>query len=477
MKSMSATKSIAKNFSWLLIGSIISGTINFIANVYIARILGAASFGLFRFAQAFLAYMILAVDSGLTTLGTLEVAKNKDRAYSIVANVFLIRVLIASTVFLLGYVIVIMIPMPWDMRALLIFTFIYVFYRAVNLDWAFQGMGQMAYMAFAKVFYAIFFFLLIFFFIRSANDLLKVPIIQSFTGLLISFVFVFLFISLYSSRLWPKISPIIMNKYFFEAIPLGAASFLIQIYNNMDTIMLGFLSNTQVVGYYNSAYQVYYLVLAFFIVWQATAIPVAGSKIKEDMVKAQIFLAKYLRLSMLAVIPAVILVFIASPLIIRVLYGNDYSEAVPALRWLIWTMIPCAVGYTYGLLLLIPSGHSRGFLWAVVGGALMNIVFNFLLIPQYNYVGAAIATIMAEIVVAIIAIYLSKRILYLPALSSIMRPCLFAFIAILLVFACYPIVRIIGSRWIIVINASVFLAVYSIAVFIYEREYIFDIIK
>ncbi|MDI6731882.1 MAG: flippase, partial [Candidatus Margulisbacteria bacterium] len=411
---MSATRSIAKNFSWLLVGSIISGTINFIANVYVARVLGAASFGLFRFAQSFLAYMLLAVDSGLSTLGALEIAKNKDNAYNVTTNILLLRVLIASVVFLLGSAVVVFVPMPWEMRALLLFSFIYVFYRAVNLDWAFQGLEKMGFTAIAKVSNALFFSLFIVVFVRSADDLLRVPLILSFSGLAVSLVFLVLFIYLFSGRRFPILSQARISQYFYDAIPLGAAAFLIQIYNNMDTIMLGFLSSAQVVGYYSSAYQVYYIVLAFYIVWQAAAIPVAGSKMNEDKHKAQVFLAKYLRLTMLAVIPAVIAVCIAAPIIIGLLYGSGYNEAIPALRWLIWTMIPCAIGYSYGVLLLIPSGDSKGFLLAVAGGALINIVLNFLLIPQYGYAGAAIATIAAETTVALIAIYLSKKIFYLP---------------------------------------------------------------
>ena len=46
---------------------------------------------------------------------------------------------------------------------------------------------------------------------------------------------------------------------------------------------------------------------------------------------------------------------------------------------------------------------------AVVSGAIINIIFNAILIPRYSYNGAAIGTVIAEITQFVIQIILAKE--------------------------------------------------------------------
>jgi O-antigen/teichoic acid export membrane protein len=468
MSEGSATKKIARNYSWLLSGSLISGAANFFTNVYIARVLGVNAFGLFKFAQAFLNYLILLVDSGLSTLGTIEIAKDKKSVWPITLNLMALRLLLALTAFILAVLVMLLLPITWELRALFACTFLYVFYRALNLDWAFQGLEEMGFIAVAKVMYAVLFLLSMLYLVRSAGDLLRVPFLQSLAGLVTAIIFLLIFLKRTPNRDPEAVDRKKMTDYLWQSAPLGLSAFLVQIYNNLDSIMLGVISGSVVVGYYNAAYQVYYLCLAFFILWQSTAIPVASSKLNEDRAKAEQFLTKYLRLTMLAVVPAVIAVYFAAPLAVKLLYGNTYQEAGMALRWLIWTMIPCAVGYTYGSLLLIPSGNSRGFLAAVAGGALVNLVLNFLLIPHYGYAGAAVATIAAEATVALIGIRLARTIIRLPLPAILAKPAFFALAAVM------PV-------WFIPLSTLAkgisFLGIYLVLALLWERTFVLSFIR
>src|SRR3989339_1544991 len=157
---MSTTKGIAKNFSWLLGGAVLSSLINFFTTIYVARILGASAFGLFVFAQAFLMYLVLIVDSGLSILGTREIAKEKENAGTVSINILAVRLILAFFVFIVATLIVLFLPLYAELKYLFIATFIFVFYRAINVDWAFQGLEKMNYISMAKVFFSILSFLL-----------------------------------------------------------------------------------------------------------------------------------------------------------------------------------------------------------------------------------------------------------------------------------------------------------------------------
>ena len=145
------TKKMAKNFSWLSAGDIVGRGLNFFAMIYIARVIGVAAFGLFNFAFAFFVYLELIVDSGLTILGTRDIASKKSHPEVISINIFLLRLSAAFFVFIVSTVILYLLPLTFTIRMLFVMTFLSIFYRALNSDWVFAGLEKMEFIAFSKI--------------------------------------------------------------------------------------------------------------------------------------------------------------------------------------------------------------------------------------------------------------------------------------------------------------------------------------
>lgn len=416
---MSTTKKIAKNFSWLLAGNTTSGLLNFLAVIYVARVLGAAGFGLWQFAMAFLAYLVLLVDSGLSMYGMREIAQARHRAGGIALNLFAIRFLIASVVYLISAAMLFLLPVPLNLRLVFLAVFLLVFYRALNADWVFQGLEKMEFISLAKLCFASGSLLFIFLLVKAPGDLIRVPLIQAVCGILASTAFVFfLFQRLVKAartellvRAWPG--------YMLAAIPLGASIIMIQIYNNLDTIMLGFMSRVEIVGYYNAAYQIFYVFIGLFYIWLSTAMPVMNRRVASDKAGAERFIAKYARLTMMAFVPLVVFVFIAARPIVVQTFGGTYAPAAAALRILIWNLITVIVGSIYGVLILIPAGRFKEYFIAVLSGAVVNVALNFLLIPAYSFYGAAAATLIAEATAVTITIIYARRIIPLSLIGHL----------------------------------------------------------
>jgi len=434
---MSVTKRIAKNFSWLLAGNIASGLINFFAIIYIARVLGAAGFGLLQFAQAFLLYLVIIVDSGLSTYGSREIARDRSQAQQISVNIFSLRLLIALMAFCLSLFILLVIPIPSTIRLLFIITFLLVFYRALNADWIFQGLEKMEYVAASKLIFSITTFCFIVLLVKQPADLINIPMIQFVTGLAVALAILFVLFKRFFPFDLKKISFKSWPKAFFLAIPLGASTILMQIYDNLDTIMLGIMNNPTAVGIYNAAYRMFYIFAGVFSLWLAAALPIACKRMSEDQAGTKTFLEKFMRLTLLLIIPVTTLVCLASPLIIRIFFGNEYGESILALRYLIWALIPLAVSNTYGSLVLIPAGLFNQFLISVGAGALANIVLNIILIPKFSYIGAAVATIIAQVVASMFAFKLSQKVFDLSFGKYLVKPLAISFLSFSVFFLVY----------------------------------------
>ncbi len=433
----SVTKRIAKNFSWLLAGNIASGLINFFAIVYIARVLGAAAFGLVQFAQAFLLYLVIVVDSGLSTYGTREIAQDHARAQTISVNIFSLRLLLALAVFCLSVIILFLVPLTPTIRLLFIITFLLVFYRALNADWVFQGLEKMQYVAGSKLLFSALSFTFILLFVRQPADLVNVPLIQFIFGFAIALAILFVLFKRFFSFDLKKVSIASWPQAFMLAVPLGISTIFLQIYDNLDTIMLGIIDTAAVVGIYNAAYRMFYIFAGVFSLWLATVLPVVCKRMHVDVAGTKVFLEKFMRLTMLVAVPITVLVFLSAPLIIKIFFGGEYSRSITALKYLIWALIPLAISSTYGTLVLIPAGFFNLFLVSVGGGALTNAVLNLLLIPRYSFVGAAVATIIAQVVAGVFAFHFSQKVMRLGFVRYLIKPAAISLFASLAFFLAY----------------------------------------
>jgi len=402
-------KQIAKNFSWLLAGNAASGLLNFFAIIYIARVLGATAFGLVQFAQAFLLYLVIIVDAGLSTYGTREIAREPGQAGQVSSNILLLRLLIAFLTFALSLLVCLFLPIPGTLRLLFIITFLLVFYRAFSIDWVFQGLEKMEYVAASKFLFAAASFGLIVALVKRPEHLLAVPLIQLFVGFVLAVFMVFVLFKFFVVFDRKLVAPRNWLNIFWLAIPLGLSTLLMQIYDNLDTIMLGFMDKPATVGIYSAAYRIFYIFAGVLSLWLATLLPVVCRKISDNKADAGLFQKKIFRLTLLCVVPVTILAYFIAPFLIGLFFGQGYGEASLALRWLIWALIPLAINGIYGGLVLIPAGRFNHFLAAAGAGALINVVMNFILIPCFSFVGAAIATVVAQGVAALIAFYFSRE--------------------------------------------------------------------
>src|ERR1700740_3552459 len=89
-----------KNIVRLATGDLIAKAMSFFAFVYLARILGVASFGVLEFAGSVLTYLLLIADGGLEMWGTREAANATDLR-ALATRIVPIRLVLATVSFVL----------------------------------------------------------------------------------------------------------------------------------------------------------------------------------------------------------------------------------------------------------------------------------------------------------------------------------------------------------------------------------------
>jgi O-antigen/teichoic acid export membrane protein len=84
--------------------------------------------------------------------------------------------------------------------------------------------------------------------------------------------------------------------------------------------------------------------------------------------------------------------------IIVLAYGDGYQGSVLAFQILSLTIV-IGIIRLICISVLIASNKIRESLWGVGIGCGINVTLSFLLIPRYGIVGAAIATVIGEIII------------------------------------------------------------------------------
>jgi O-antigen/teichoic acid export membrane protein len=411
---------ILKNFLSLSFAEITSSLLGFFAFIFLARVLGPADFGKINFAIALVLYFTIFSSFGFDLIGSREVARSGENAKKYISNILFIRMLLSVVMFVVLLAFTYMINKPFEIKELIVLYGISVMFTSFSLDWAFQGMERMEFIAAVRIISTALYVVGIIFLIKSPDRLLYIPAIKIAVQLLSSVSYLAIFGFFYGA-VWPRLEPDLAKKFIVKTLPVGISLIMIQIYLNIDTVMLGFMRTNEEVGYYSAAYKV----LTFLLVMEGTfhnaIYPVLSRFYKESKEKLEKLLSMSAKAMVTVAIPVGVGGMILSDKIIRLFYGANYNASALAFQILVWVAVISYVNTVYTRNLMA-CDREKKYLLTVSTAAGVNIIMNLLLIPVYGMYGAAIATIAAEIACTIVAFRESWRLVKVPFHGYILKP-------------------------------------------------------
>lgn len=196
----------------------------------------------------------------------------------------------------------------------------------------------------------------------------------------------------------PRVDWALWRRMVVDAVPLGIGAALSTLYYRVDLVMLSRLDSFESVGVYAIGYK-----FADVLVLLALAVltPTATMLVRAWPDDIDEFRAVSRRVATLfavaAVLVAVQFVMLAETAI-SLLYGHKYVEGADAARLVVAGSalhIFVLLGYTA----MVSAGKQRVYPLVTLAGLILNVSLNLVLIPAMSYQGAALATLLTEIVV------------------------------------------------------------------------------
>lgn len=364
------------------------------ATVYLARTLGASSYGVIVLALAMLLYLQVIADCGVEALGVRDVAEAPDQIGQRIPDVLGSRLLVAVIVAGLNAVLALTL-LPDPEGAILAAFGAVLLPMALGTRWAHLGLEQSGYASLSRILTEVVAALVVVLAVRRPADLGVVPLAQLLGEAVGAFVLL---------RLLPRavrtapavIHPETARRLLARSWPLIAHAVLGLAIFNSDLIVLRLFRTPADVGHYAAAYTLISFFLNLGAAYTLTLLPVL-TRLRHDGGAAQALYHGAIGQVLAGALPMALGGFLVAGPLVTLIFGADFLPAAAPLGILVWC-VPVAVIRNVAQAALVAHERQDRLLHTVAWAAALNLALNFLLIPAYGLIGAAIATVATEVV-------------------------------------------------------------------------------
>ncbi|NIS38809.1 oligosaccharide flippase family protein, partial [Candidatus Saccharibacteria bacterium] len=213
-----------------------------------------------------------------------------------------------------------------------------------------------------------------------------------------------------------KWQPARLMSIFKQAYPFALMGLFGTVSMRIDTIMLKIFHTDAIVGIYNVARKLMESITFIpenisYALFPALSVLYLTQKRQFDRTFQRTF--HYL---MFVAILIVIVLFILSPQIINLLFEPEFARAYIPLRWLSLALGILFMKFAFtALMSAIGKQHLLSILAGI--GMLINVGLNYLLIPDYDILGASLASVVSEAIIIITIIIVIRKTINLPELA------------------------------------------------------------
>lgn len=393
---------LGRSYAWNLVNTL-SGVVFYLVTFpYAARVLGPECIGRVNFYQSIVTYIALACGLGIPVYGVREIARlaGDVRARANAAVEILVLHLLLT---LLGGAVVAVLCLTVDAVRADVTLFLVVssslLFMAVGCEWFFRGTEDFRYITLRGLVVRVVYVVVLFVWVRSPEQLVvygALTVLGTYGSHLLNL-----------GRLRRRVAGVFdrrslrPQRHFKGALRVFGLTVATAVYVNLNVVFLGFISGDEAVGYYMGAMKILTVPLGVLTALQTSLLPrmsavVAGRERNEfvAMARKAVNLVWCLGLPM-----GVGLALLAAP-VVELFCGPEYEPAVAVLRILGPAMLLIAMVVVLGSAVFIPLGREADATRACVGGALVSLAGNLLLIPAMAQNGAAWSAVAAEAAVA-----------------------------------------------------------------------------
>jgi O-antigen/teichoic acid export membrane protein len=391
-------KRTIKNIGYLTLSKVLVYLLSIVTITLIPRYLGVVGYGQLNFVLSFIGIFAIFGDLGINTLIFRDVSKNpslKDKYFN---NLFLPKLLLLFIVSLLMILVSFFLDKPLIVKQMIFFgLFFVVFHFGANtISRTLSSLQLFKYQAYqellSKLLYTVLALLVIYF-----NQGLLGIFLSQVIAFFIVFVYLFIVVRKYIN-LKLKLNTSFFIKKLKYSWPFALSIIFTTIFFNFDRIFISLIKDDFQLGLY--------AVGVTFVGFLITIISVFGvilfnllSKYSFKKESLSIF-NKFLKIYLIIGFPIFFGGLLLSKEIITLIFGVNYVLGSTSFATLLFFFLVLSINSIFSQYMF--SHNLQKYMLKVRGIATgINIVLNLLFIPFFGIVGAAVTTVISEIIVFI----------------------------------------------------------------------------
>lgn len=400
-------KKFLSNVSWLISGSVIRLVISLIVSILTARFLGPSNYGKISYIASFCSFFTSLCTLGINSIIVKELIDHKDRQGEVLGSTLAMR-MVSTILSMCANCFLIYLLNPDDklMHLLAFIQSFYLFFSVFDsLNYWFQSRLESKVTAIiATVGYgvmAIYRVILL----LTEKSVVWFAAATSLDTAVIAILLIICYFKTGGQKF--TYSWIMCKQLLSKSKHYILSGLMVSLYAQMDKTMINEMIDATAVGYYTTASAIngmWTFVIAAIV---DSSSPLLYDLYNTNKEKFRANLRNlYAAVIWICVLAALGIMLLAKP-IIFILYGSAYEASIPILQVVVWSSLFSYLGVAKNIWIVCENKNKYLLLFTAMG-VVGNVALNLLLIPLYGALGAAIATVITQIITSVIGQYMVK---------------------------------------------------------------------
>ncbi len=402
---------VVKNASWIIVCRVIQAILSLVISTLTARYLGPSNYGLINYASAVVAFMIPIMQLGFRNTLVQEFVKYPESEGQTLGTAMFLNVM-ASCMSVIGVVAFVSIANRGETDTIIV-CFLYslnLIFQALEMSqYWFQAKLLSKYMASVSVIAYAVVSLYKIYLLTSGKNVYWFAISQALDYLIIAVALLVIYKKVGTQPL--SISRTAAKRMLGVSKHYIVSSMMVTVFGYIGNIFLKLLIDEAAVGFYTAAVSCANMTtFVFGAIIDSLRPGILTEKERNPVAYEHKIKQLYAVIIFLTVAQAVVITLLAG-VIVKVLFGAEYTQTVWPLRIYIWQTIFAQLGTVRNIWIL--AENKQKYLWIInSSGAAVSIALNFAFIPLFGVVGAAVAALLTQIFTNVILGFIMKPIRY-----------------------------------------------------------------
>ncbi len=390
---------VIKNASILMSSQLVTWALSLLLTVFLPRYLGAAGVGEFAIASSIWAIMGMLIGAGIDTLLTKQIAREPDRTPQLVGTALVLRTtfFIVSCGVVALYIHFMAFPSSTTTIIWIISGSVLLSQIALTCQSALQGLEAMQYTSLAGIVS------------KVINTVVGLSVILLNYGIyaigftlvaaaLVNTILLLIFLRrYYKLQFQRQTGP--AYTMLRSSVPYLMSGLGLILYGQVDVLIIASLVNTQEIGWYGAASQLFSTLLFIPVVFTTAVFPVLARTYATAPDALPKILRKTFDMLLLVSMPIGLGILVIAPQLVVILFGPAFTQSGPILALMGIVLI-----FTYQNVLigqfLISTDRQNSWTFVMIVAAIITIPLDLVLVPwcQREFSNGAIAGAFSFIV-------------------------------------------------------------------------------